>query len=243
MKKQQPKPSANQHAVPSQNNPQHEDRVIITYYTDPLCCWSWGIEKSLHRLEKEFSSLISTTYIMGGLLRDWNSFNDPHNSITRPFQMGPVWMHAAELTQAAIQSNIWFTDPPHSSYPSCIAVKTAALQSALAERSYLMRAREAVMTRGLNIGKTEVLMKIAEEIAVEIPKSFSAEQFKEDWRNKAGCIPFEKDLNDVLFQKINRFPTLVISAPSSLAKKTMVGYQTYDTLKKELDSFFHIHER
>jgi len=236
MKTQQRAASEKQQRVShAQNNAPHGDRVVIRYFTDPLCCWSWGFEKSLFRLEQELGDRMSLTYVMGGLLRDWVSFNDTSNAISRPLQMAPLWMYASELTNTTIHSTIWHTDPPKSSYPSCIAVKTAALQSPQAEKHFLLRVREAVMTRGLNIARTEVIFQIANEISVEIPEKFSAAQFKEDWKNRGGCAPFENDLQEVAKQRISRYPTLVVST-SQNDRLILVGYRGYDVLKNDLQS-------
>jgi hypothetical protein len=68
-----------------------EDLVEITYYTDPLCCWSWAFEPQWRRLRYEYSGKIKWRYRMGGLLPDWSSFSDPMNDVSRPIQMGPFW--------------------------------------------------------------------------------------------------------------------------------------------------------
>ena len=230
---QQQEPNENQPADQNRNSTDEADRVRIQYFTDPLCCWSWGFEKSLYRLEQELGSQLSITYTMGGLLRDWKNFHDPYNSISRPLQMAPLWMHAAELTQSVINPQIWHSDPPASSYPACLAVKTAALQSAAAEKNYLLRTREAVMTRGLNISRMNVLFQIAEEVAVEIPEKFSANQFMSDWNKRAGLDSFDQDVKATLQNHVTRFPTLLMTHGQE--RKWMTGYRSYDQLLQELD--------
>lgn len=111
------------------------DLLEITYYTDPLCCWSWAFEPQWRRFLYEFRGKIRYRYCMGGLLPQWNNYNDAINSVTRPIQRGPVWMHAKQMSGMPIDQNIWMRDPPSSSYPACIAVKCAALQSPYAEES------------------------------------------------------------------------------------------------------------
>src|SRR4051794_21017197 len=115
---------------------QQADLLEITYYTDPLCCWSWGFEPQWRKLLAEFSGKLKTRYCMGGLLPGWKNFHDAVNAVTKPVQMGPVWMHAAQVSGMPIQHNLWVKDPPASSYPACMAVKCAGLQSAEAEDMY-----------------------------------------------------------------------------------------------------------
>src|ERR1044072_7891663 len=92
------------------------DQVEIVYYTDPLCCWSWAFEPQWRRLLFEYQGDIEWKYCMGGLLPAWDSYDDTVNNVTRPIQMGPVWMHAAQVSGMPIQTRIWMNDPPASSY-------------------------------------------------------------------------------------------------------------------------------
>src|SRR4051794_14473222 len=92
----------------------------ITYYTNPLCCWSWGFEPQWRKLLYTFKDVITYRYRMCGLLPGWKNYHDSVNAVSRPMQMGPVWMHAAQLSGMPVQPNIWITDPPSSSYPACL---------------------------------------------------------------------------------------------------------------------------
>src|SRR4051812_40504790 len=115
--------------------------VNIVYYTDPLCCWSWAFEPQWKRLQYEFGSQLSWHNCLGGLLQSWEAFNDPINAINRPLQMGPLWFQAKHISGMPVYDRIWIEDPPSSSYPACLAVKCAGLQSAQAEEVYLRRIR------------------------------------------------------------------------------------------------------
>src|SRR3954463_12871802 len=90
--------------------------INIVYYTDPLCCWSWGMEPQLTLLEKDWPGSISWRYCMGGLLPTWNHYIDNFNNVQRPAQMGPLWMHAGKEMEVPIANKIWVEDPPSSSY-------------------------------------------------------------------------------------------------------------------------------
>src|SRR4051812_29789560 len=124
------------------------DRVEILFYTDPLCCWSWGFEPQWRKLQYELQDHLVFRYIMTGLLPSWQNFNDPLYSVSRPQQMGPVWMEAAKVSGMPIYDRIWVEDPPASSYPACIAVKSVQLQSTTAAARYLRMLREAAMMQG-----------------------------------------------------------------------------------------------
>src|SRR5579885_885506 len=121
------------------------DQVAITYFTDPLCCWSWAMEPQWRRLRYEFGDRVRCRVRMGGLLADWQSFHDPITAVSRPGQMGPHWFAAARASGMPIDERVWMEDPPASSYPACLAVKAAELQGGTAGARYLRRLREAVM--------------------------------------------------------------------------------------------------
>ncbi len=217
----------------SQQNILHEaDGVDITYYTDPLCCWSWAFEPQWRKLRFEFGDKISFRYCMGGLLPGWKSFHDPVNSVSRPIQMGPVWMHAAQLSGMPIQHNIWMKDPPASSYPSCIAVKCAELQSSQFGDKYLRLVREEVMIKGNNIARQQVLLEVAEKLQEEF-SAFNVDRFIEDLRNDRGLEAFRKDMQEVRYHDINRFPTLIIRKPQQ-ASIIISGHRPYNVLTDAL---------
>jgi len=206
---------------------QKAGQVDIVYYTDPLCCWSWAFEPHWRRLLAEHEGKISWRYCMGGLIPSWKDFNDTLNSVTRPIQMGPVWMHAGQVGGVTIRHRIWMEDPPASSYPSCIAFKSVELQSFDAADRYLTLLREAVMLEGFNIAKTEVLLSLAEKLAEETEYPFNLKEFEEDLTNDRGLEAFRKDVNEVNQHNLNRFPTLIIRKPGEPAR-VMTGYRTFE---------------
>ncbi|WP_205509560.1 DsbA family oxidoreductase [Longitalea arenae] len=203
--------------------------IDIVYYTDPLCCWSWALESQLTRMEKEWPGTINWRYCMGGLLPGWDHYVDHQNSIQRPAQMGPLWMHASEVMDVPIAHRIWVEDPPASSYPACIAVKCAALQSAETGRLYLYHVRKAVMFHGLNIARQEVLLQVARCIAVT-NKQFSLAQFEEDMKNDRGLEAFREDLKEVKYRGISRFPTLLIKQAAASRGLLVTGFRSADDL-------------
>lgn len=206
------------------------DRVEITFYTDPLCCWSWAFEPQWRRLQYEFQNLIHCRYVMGGLLPGWKSFNDPLFSVSRPMQMGPVWHEASVESGMKIYDKIWVEDPPASSYPACIAVKCAELQSPEAGIKYLRMVREAVMLHGKNISKQEVLISAAESLSNNWPAFLDTQRFRHDLsESDNGIEAFREDINEVQSRNITRFPTLIIR---SLNKSSIMitGYRPYAVL-------------
>jgi len=210
-----------------------QDKVAITYFTDPLCCYSWAMEPQWRRLQYEYASNIEVQYIMGGLLPDWTSFEDSINNISRPAQMGPLWMQASNLSGMPMNSALWHIDPPVSSYPACIAVKCAQLQSATAGARYLRLLRESIMIHGNNISRQEVLVTVAEQLASEIPQ-FDIQRFEQDLINGNGLAAFRNDMHTVQIQNIQRFPAFLfrrLGYPAVL----VTGYKPYPVLLQALN--------
>lgn len=204
------------------------DPIAIVCYTDPLCCWSWGMQPQLQQLMGEFAAKITIDYVMGGLIPDWKDFSDPLNSIHKPAQMGPMWMQASHLTGRPIEDLIWIKDPPSSSYPACMAVKTAQLQSKEAGKQMLYWLSKSVMEEGKNIARTEVIAEVAEQLDDAQPELFDRDLFEKQYNGEECRQSFRKDLNQVKLNKIGRFPTLTLSCGS---KGIMItGYRPYEAL-------------
>ena len=215
--------------IKENNHSNPTDQVAIVCYTDPLCCWSWGIQPQLQRLIGEYSEHIAIEYCMGGLIPDWTEFSDPLNSIHKPAQMGPMWMQAGHLTGRPIDDMIWISDPPSSSYPACIAVKTAQLQSPEAGKQLLFTLSEAVMANRKNIAKTDVIAEVAEDLSKNQPEVFDFGRFKEEYNGDLSRDAFRQDLQKVKLNKIGRFPTLTISSGNEQGV-IITGYRPYDAL-------------
>ena len=206
--------------------------VDITLYTDPLCCWSWAFHPGLMKLKKGLGDKAGWEVKMGGLISSWDNFHDEVNSVSRPAQMGPVWMHAGQIANTPIQHQIWMRDPPASSYPACVAVKSVQLQSSGYGEAYLQLLRNACMGEGKNIARQSVLFNIAEKFAANTP-GFSFQKFREDYEGGNGMEAFRSDLEEVRFYNITRFPTLIIKSADERAIM-LSGYRDYTEVAKSI---------
>lgn len=207
----------------------------LDYYTDPLCCWSWALEPQLRRLRYCFGDAIVWRNVMTGLIPDWQSYSDPMNSVGRPVQMGAVWKEAGHVSGMPVNDRLWVDDPPASSYPACLAVKTAELQGQLPGELYLRKAREAVMTRALNISKKEMLLQVADELAAD-SSCFSFGAFKKDFLKRTALEEFRKDLRQAKEKSITRYPTIVVYGKGRKGL-VMTGYRPYQSL---VDALLHV---
>jgi putative protein-disulfide isomerase len=213
-----------------------ETAVFIEYYTDPLCSWSWAFEAMWRRLRFEYSGHISWRYHMGGLIANWQSYNDPFNDIRSPAQMGPQWFQVHEISGMPLDDRLWQIDPPASSYPACIAVKAAERQGQAAAEGYLRRLREAAMLERRNIARQDVLLAIAQEMAGDSTSdnSLDLDRFHADLVAPETMDAFRQNLRDAAYYGIGRFPTLILhrfDGPGLM----LVGYRPYDLLLAALE--------
>jgi putative protein-disulfide isomerase len=211
-----------------QNNNSKEGRIKVKFYTDPLCCWSWALEPHWKKLLQQYGDMISYEYVMGGMIPRWESYNDPLNAVSKPIQMGPVWMHASEITQVKMNHVIWALDPPSSSYPPSIAVKTVGLQSEKASEQYLYIIRKALMEEGLNISKKDILLALAPQLE---PDDFDLNLFKDDWEAGRGLESFREDLKKTKYHGVGRFPTITFHDDTGTGTM-IIGYRPYDILEQ-----------
>jgi|SRR5690554_2774169 len=205
-----------------------ENPIEVVVFTDPLCCWSAALQPHINKLKEDITEPIQFRYCLAGMIPDWNSFSDPINSIIKPAQMGPVWMEAKYITGADVDDSIWVKDPPSSSFPSCIAVKTAGLQSKETEERMLFALRDAVMKKGLNISKESIISEVAKELVIELP-DFNIERFRKEYNQLESRDELRKDMNEVKSHRIGRFPTLAIRK-KGFPTVMVTGYRPYEVL-------------
>jgi predicted DsbA family dithiol-disulfide isomerase len=205
-----------------------QPEILISYFTDPSCVWSWAIEPKIRRLLEEYGGKIRILYKMGGLMEKWTGYQDPENRITKPSQMAPRWADVARRTGMPIDERIWREDPPDSTYPPCIAFKAAEFQGARISVRYLRRLREAVFLERKNTAREEVLFRLAKEVGLDV------ERFQKDFKEGRAESAFRQDLEDAREQFILGFPTLLFRGTRDREAK-LYGYLEYDSYRRAID--------
>jgi putative protein-disulfide isomerase len=212
--------------------------VFVEYYTDPLCSWSWAFEAQWRRLRYECGEHLAWRYHMGGLIPNWQSYDDPFNDIRNPAQMRPQWFQVREFTGMPLDDRIWQIDPPASSYPACITMKAAERQGQVTAESFLRRLREAAMLERRNIARQEVLLEIAEELASKSSSRqdilLDLDRFRDDLAAPETMDAFRQDLRDAAYYNIGRFPALILQRPDGRGI-VLVGYRPYEALCAALE--------
>lgn len=197
--------------------------VKIVYYTDPICSSCWGIEPQLRKLKLEYGAYIDIDYRMGGLLADW-SYNS--GGISKPLDVAHHWDEASLHYQMPIDGNVWIEDPLESSYPSCIAVKAAQIQSKEKAITFMRMLREKLYLEKKNIAKWENIAQAAQLAGLDINK------LKTDYEGKAKTL-FHEDLTYAKTLVVRGFPTLFFSDGNN-NQLTVYGSKPYASYENAL---------
>lgn len=197
--------------IKSENKP-----VKIIYYTDPICSSCWGIEPQLRKLKLEYSKYFEIEYKMGGLLPDW-SYNS--GGISKPSDVAHHWDEASQHYQMPIDGDVWLEDPLNSSYPSCIAMKAAQIQSKEKAVIFMRILREKLYLEKKNIAKWENIAEAAKIANLDIAR------LKSDSEGDAKKL-FQEDLNLARTLGVRGFPTLFF-ADENNNQLTVYGSKPY----------------
>ncbi|MDA6068237.1 DsbA family protein [Flavobacterium sp. AC] len=201
--------------------------VKIVYYTDPICSSCWGIEPQLRKLKLEYGKYIDIDYRMGGLLPDW-SYNS--GGISKPSDVAHHWDEASLHYEMPIDGNVWIEDPLDSSYPSCIAMKAAQMQSKDKAVLFMRILREKLYLEKKNIAKWENIAEAAQLTGLDVNK------LKIDYENNAKIL-FQEDLNYAKTLGVRGFPTLLFYDGSN-NRLTVYGSKPYAFYENALLSLF-----
>jgi putative protein-disulfide isomerase len=138
-------------------------QVKVNYYTDPVCPWSWALEPALRRLLQEFAGNLAVTYVMCGMVREWD---DETASKLLPSTLEAQWSSGMPSDARG-----WLEEPPRTSHPACKAVKAAAAQGNPAP--YLRRLREGFMCRRQRLDTAAALTAEARAVPGIEPQRFA----------------------------------------------------------------------
>jgi predicted DsbA family dithiol-disulfide isomerase len=157
-------------------------QVDVNCFTDPVCPWSWALEPALRKLIEEFAGGLQITYVMCGMVREWEEGENGSAA-----KLLPSTLEAQSRSGMPADARQWLDEPPRSSHPACIAVKAAAEQGDPAP--YLRRLRVGFMCRRQRLDTAEALMAAARGLG-----DLDHERFENDLRSHAALEAFGADL-------------------------------------------------
>jgi putative protein-disulfide isomerase len=216
-------------------NNKHAEKIIeVIEFTDPVCTWFWGSEPILRKLETRYSDQLKIKFIMGGLVRDIREFYDSFNDIggdpeRSNKQIVEHWLEASKTHGMPVRSegfNLFSNDYP-SSFPQNIAYKAAQMESEEKANRFLRRLREATATEAKQTNRKEVLIGLASEVGLDIPK------FIERLSNGSAEAAFEEDLKITKRYGAKGFPTFLLRYGE--IEVLLKGYQSFDAFRSVIE--------
>ncbi|MFA5692850.1 MAG: DsbA family protein [Acholeplasmataceae bacterium] len=133
----------------------------LFYFTDPICSACYIFEDTLESFLNKYQHEFDYRVIMGGLVPDENSFNDPRNGIFSSKDVAKHWLEFSKHFNVPINVDMWENDPMKSSLPPSYAFKVAELEDKAKANKFLKSLRIAVFKDGLNIERKELILKLA----------------------------------------------------------------------------------
>ncbi|MHC1787490.1 MAG: DsbA family protein [Christensenellales bacterium] len=212
-------------------------RLIITAFTDPVCCWCWGTEPVFRALETRYPGEIEMRSVMGGLVEDLRDFADPDNGIgggdpeTINAQVAAHWLESARVHGMPIQTGKLrlFSRENPSTYPQNIAVKAAGLTAPDKAERFTRRLREATLAEGLPTGDPAVLADLAEQAGLDRERFLTA---LHDGRAERA---FRTDLGLVRGLGVSVFPTFQLKTAQG-RQMMMRGYNTREDFDRAISA-------
>ncbi|GAB3036457.1 DsbA family protein [Natronobiforma cellulositropha] len=201
--------------------------TTLVGFTDPFCTWSWGAEPVIRRTRAIYGDQIDLEFVMGGLVEDFETFHDGANGISDPVDVAPHWEEAARRHGMPVDANVWYENPPNSSYPASIAYKAAGFQEEALANRYLRRLREAFAAERRQIDQPEVLLELAEDVGLDV------EQFETDLHSAQAREAFSQDMKRTRRNRATAFPSFVVENGDD--RQLLRGFQSFDSIAQALE--------
>lgn len=146
-----------------------EKTIDFYYVTDPICSHCWAIEPTLRRFLEQYGHYFNFQSVMGGLLEKWHGGPvDPANGIHGPADVAGHWREVGKHFRMPIDGSLMIDNPVQSSFPPSRVYKI--IQKHHGEEKafeYLRRARENLFVFNKNIGESDVLLDIVDDMGLD----------------------------------------------------------------------------
>lgn len=140
--------------------------ILIDYYTDPMCSWSWALQPVLDRIRRDYRDRVRIRYRMSPIYEDIGRHTDPRHGLWGSVKdLAEHWQEVAQQTGAWIDPGLWLEDPPATCWTACRAYHAAARQGEAVGERFLLMMREAFLKRRMNIARMDKLAELAREAA------------------------------------------------------------------------------
>ncbi|WP_211664898.1 DsbA family protein [Litorilituus lipolyticus] len=193
--------------------------TTLFYIYDPMCSWCWGYRPVWDEIQQQLSSHVNVEYVAGGLAAD--SSEPMPASQQRMIQQH--WHTIEHKLGTKFNHDFWRDNiPRRSTYNACRAVIAAKIQGLhikmidAIQRGYYLKA--------MNPSDSDILLKLAEEIAEDREVGLNIEKFKEDFISDELELKLTKEISLARQLSSQGFPSLVLSHQGQL-KQLLIDYQ------------------
>ena len=210
--------------------------IEIIEFTDPVCTWCWGSEPILRKVETRYPNDVKVSFIMGGLVKDMNDFQDEFNGIGGESDLSKVneqiashWIKASEQHKMPVETKGFslFTKEHTSTYPANIAYKAGQFQGEEIANRFLRRIREAAATEAKQVNRLDVLKELASSVGLD------EQQWLMDMESGRAEKEFEKDLARCQQFQIYAFPSYLVK--DDTGKGILLrGFQSYEAFQQAI---------
>ncbi len=209
------------------------EKVRVVWYTDPYNVWCWGCEPGVRRLEARYADAVVVEEVMGGLFEDFGPMKEQWSRMS-----GGRWQdsvlaflnavadhHRMPMDTSGMASHM---EDLTSTWPSCVAVKAASLQSGSAGHRYLRALREALYIEGRPIHRRDVQIAVAGELGL------SVSAFTRSLEDGTADAAFRYDLERCRDRGVTGFPTFELM--HGTASVRMEGWQPWDAFDEAVQN-------
>ena len=200
-----------------------KDKIIVEYFTDPICAACWGLEPVLREFELKYGDEIDFRVIMGGMLEK--------SDLTKEEAMASAdhWEEFGDMFNMPITGHVQRNEPLSSSYPASLAYLAAKNQDDKKADLLLRKMREALLVFGKNVDKEEILEQLANEVGLD------SLLFMQDFYNPETMERLKHDLSYTRANGVSGFPSIVMygpNKPSMIIRGVRQVHEYSDALNK-----------
>ncbi len=161
--------------------------VEVVHFADPWCWWSWGLEPIIRRLKEVYGDQIKVTYKTAGFGHHIHEWRQDYDVVEDQALL--AWInHSISLTKMPFDPQYILKTKVESTWPACMAVKAAQLQSEELGNHFFRRMMETIQVGAKNGSEEEVYLRVAEEVGLD------AAQLRKDAKSRKAVELFEEDM-------------------------------------------------
>jgi len=201
----------------------------ITYFTDPICIWSWAFEPHWIRLIESIGSQVTFRFRMGGLI--YPEEHNTRNPYTSQDAISGLCADVEEKTGVELSDKVWKIHDVQSTYPACISFHSAVEEGLEKQILFLRRIRQAYLLFGNYFMIESDFYRILEEIDLD------KESFHYYWQSGIAYKEFMVSLAGNNIYGIHSFPSLMADEPGK-TPLFVHGYHHFHRLKLMISNAF-----